>query len=148
MPRARAFVEGLLGQPPVDRQRAGLVEPGDAAELGDRVEERDEPAGGEDRGRVVGRLRAGREPDGMGPEGVGHPGQQVRELVVALDRDGRPVEGGDRQLGVGEGDERMEGADLGAGRHGRLERLRPERARGVDHRLAAVHPELPRRAPG
>ena len=32
-------------------------------------------------------------------------------------------------------------ADLGAGAHRRREDLRPERAAGVDHRLAAVHPE-------
>ena len=63
------------------------------------------------------------------------------QLVIALDRDGRAVERRDSAFRVGEGDQRVERADLGPGGHGRGEDLGPERAAGVDHRLAAVHPE-------
>ena len=58
--------EGLLDQRAVDREAAGLVEAGDAAELGDRVEQRVEAARGEHGGGVVGGLGAGREADGRG----------------------------------------------------------------------------------
>ena len=64
------------------------------------------------------------------------------ELVVALDRDRRPVERRDRALRVGERDERVERPELRAGRAGRLEHLRAEHARGVDQRLAAVQAQL------
>ena len=63
MPRARAFAERPFDERSVDRQGAGLVETGDAPELGDRVEQRDEAAGGKDGGRVVRRLGAGGEAD-------------------------------------------------------------------------------------
>ena len=90
---------------------------------------------------MVGRLRPRRETDGRRADGVGHVGQQRCQLVVALDRHGRPVERGDRPLHVREGDQRMERADLRPGGHRRGEDLGPERAAGVDHRLAAVHPQ-------
>ena len=51
------------------------------------------------------------------------------------------MERGHRPLRVGERDQRVEGADLRPGRHRRREDLRPEGTAGVDHRLAAVHPE-------
>ena len=68
---------------------------------------------------MIGGLGAGREPDRAGAERLGHLGEQRGELVVALDRDRRPVEGRDRPLRVGERDERMERADLRAGGHRR-----------------------------
>ena len=70
--------------------------------------------------------------------------QQRRELVVALDRDGGAPERGDRPFRVGEGDQRMEPADLGPGGHRRLQDLGAQGAAGVDHGLAAVHPDPPR----
>ena len=142
MPSALRVRERLLRQASVDRQGAGLVEAGHGAELGDRVEQGGEAACREDRRCVVGGLRPGREPDGHGADGLGHRGQQADELVVAFDRDGRAAERSHRELDVGEGDERMECADLGPGRHGRFQHFRPERPRGVDHRLAAVQAEL------
>ena len=56
---------------------AGLVQTGDPAQLGDRVEQGHEAAGGEHRGGVIGRLRA-RAPGGpaRAPMAVGHVGQQ------------------------------------------------------------------------
>ena len=70
--------------------------------------------------------------------------EQGRQLVVALDGDGRPMERGDRPFRVGEGHERVERTDLRAGRHRRLQDLRPERTARVDHRLAAVHADAGR----
>ncbi len=140
-PERPGVAQRPLDQRAVDRQRTGLVEAGHPAELGDRVEQRDEPTGGQDGRGVVGRLRAGREADRRRADRLGHVGQHRRQLVVALDGDRRAVERRDRPFRVGEGDQRMEGADLGPGRHRRGEDLRPERAAGVDHRLAAVHPE-------
>ena len=90
---------------------------------------------------MIGRLRTFGEPDRGRPDRLGHVGQHRRQLVVAFDGDRRPVERGDRPLGVGEGDQRMERPDLGAGGHRRGEDLGAERAAGMDHRLPAVHPE-------
>ena len=98
-------------------------------------------AGGQHGRGVIGGLRPGRQADRRRADRLGHVGQHRRQLVVALDGDRRAVERRDRPFRVGEGDERMEGAGLGPGRHRRGEDLRPERAAGVDHRLAAVHPE-------
>ena len=133
-----------LDQRSVDGQGAGLVEPGHGREFGDRVEEGDEAAGGQDRGRVIRRLGALGQAHGGGAQGIGHLGQQAAKLVVALDRDGRPAEGVHGPLQVGEGDERMEGARLGPGRHRRRQDVRPQRAAGVDHGLAAVQPDAAR----
>ena len=58
MPERPGVAQRPLDERAVDRQRAGLVEAGHPAELGDRVEQGDEPAGGQDGGGVVGRLRA------------------------------------------------------------------------------------------
>ena len=118
--------ERPLDERTVDRERPGLVESGHPAELGDRVEKRDEPARGEDRGGVVGRLRPGCQSDGSRPDRLGHVGQQRGQLVVALDRDRRPMERGDRPFRVGERDQRMERADLRPGGH--------RRQRGPRHR--------------
>ncbi len=52
------------------------------------------------------------------------------------------MERGDRPFRVGEGDEWVERPDLRAGGHRRVEHLRPEGAARMDHRLAAVHPDL------
>ena len=90
---------------------------------------------------MVGGLGAGGETDRRRPERLGHLGQEAGQLVVALDGDRRAVEGRDRPLRVGEGDERVERPDLRAGGHGRFEDLGAERPAGVDHRLAAVQPE-------
>ena len=133
--------ERALDQRPIDRQRPGLVQAGHPAELGDRVEECDEPARREDRGGVVGGLRARREPDGTRADPFRHLGQQRQQLIVAFDGHGRPVERGDCPLGVGEGNQRVERPDLRPGGLGRFEDLGTERAAGVDHRLAAVHPD-------
>ena len=93
IPSARALPERPLDERAVDRQRAGLVEPGDAAELGDRVEQRHEPAGRQDRRGVVGRLRA-RAPGGPARRrsASAMSASSAGKLVVAFDRDGRPVE--------------------------------------------------------
>ncbi len=88
---------------------------------------------------MVGGLRARRQPDRPGADGLGHVGEERGELVVALDRDRRAVERRDRPLRVGERDQRMERADLRPGRHRRGEHLGVERAARVDHGLAAVH---------
>ncbi|HEY8817947.1 MAG TPA: hypothetical protein VIM25_03920, partial [Candidatus Limnocylindrales bacterium] len=90
---------------------------------------------------MIGRLGPFGQPDRGRPDRLGHVGEHPRQLVVALDGDGRPMERGDRALSVGEGDERMEGPDLGAGGHRRSEDLGAERAAGMDHGLPAVHPE-------
>ena len=135
--------ERPLDERAVDRQRPGFVETGHPAELGDGVEQRDEPAGGQDRRGMVGGLRARGEPDRHATQRLGHPGEHGGQLIVALDRDRGAVERLDGTLRVGERDQRMERPDLGAGRHGRGEDLGPERTAGVDHRLAAVHPERP-----
>ena len=55
-PEGPGVAQGLLDQRAVDREAARLVEPGQPPELGDRVEEGDEAARGEDRRRVVGGL--------------------------------------------------------------------------------------------
>ncbi|MGH7564638.1 MAG: hypothetical protein ACREK5_09480, partial [Gemmatimonadota bacterium] len=94
----------------------------------------------EETGQAIG--DAAEETDGPGTDRFRHPAEQVGQLVVALDGDGRPVERRDRPLRVGEGDEGVERADLGPRRHRRGEGLRPEQAARVDHRLAAVHPDL------
>ena len=139
--------EGLLDEAAVDRERAGLVEPRDSPELGDRIEERHEAAGREDGCCVVGRLRAGRQADRRCTDGIGHLREERRQLLAALDGDRRAVERGDRPLGVRERDERMKRPDLRAGGACRLQNLRTERTGGVDHGLAAVHPELAGKAP-
>ena len=90
---------------------------------------------------MVRRLRARCEPNRHRADRLGHPREQIRQLVVALDRDRRAVERRDRSLRVGERNERVERADLGAGRHRGSEDGRVERSARVGHRLAAVHPE-------
>ena len=144
MPSARALPSVCSIRLPVDGERALLVEPRGPAELGDRVEQCDEAARREDRRRVVRGLAAGREPDRGRADRLGHLGEERRELVVTLDGDGRAVQRGDRALGIGERDERMERADLGPRRARRLEDLRAEDPGRVDERLAAVQPELAR----
>ena len=64
-PERPGVAQGLLDERAVDRQRAGLVEAGHPAQLGDRVEQGDEAAGRQDRRGVVGGLRA-RAPGGPG----------------------------------------------------------------------------------
>jgi len=46
------------------------------------------------------------------------------ELVIAFDGDGRPMQRGNRPLRVGEGDQRVERAELRAGGSRRFEKLR------------------------
>ena len=140
-PEGAGVAERPLDERAVDRQRPGFVEAGDPAELGDGIEQRDESAGGEDRRGMVGGLRARGEPDRRGTQRLGHPGEHGRQLIVALDGDGGAMKGLDRTLRVGERDQRVERPDLGPGRHGRCEDLGTERPAGVDHGLAAVHPE-------
>ena len=76
---------------------------------------------------MIGGLRArARAGPRVAPTASAISASSVGELVVALDRDGRAVERGDGPLGVGERDERMERADLGA--------RRPSPARGPRRR--------------
>ncbi len=138
-PEAPGVAQCLLDQPAVDRQAARLVEAGDPAQLRDRVEQRVEATCGEHGGGVVGGFGTGREADGRATDHLGHPGEQVEELVIALDRDRRAVEGRHRTLEIGECDERMERSDLSSRRHRGREGLGPEQSAGMDHRLAAVH---------
>ena len=78
----------------------------------------------------------------MCPDALGHVGQHRRQVVIALDRDGRAAERGDRPFRVGERHQRVERADLRPGRHGRSEDVGAERPARVDHGLTAVHADL------
>ena len=145
-PSARALPSVPVDERPVDGERAGLVEPGDAAELDDRVEQRDEAAGREHRRGVVGRLRARRQADRLRADRLGHLGEQ-RPRAGRRPRSRRSRRAAPPPPArVGERDERMERADLRPGRHRRREDLGTERAARVDHRLAAVQPQARRRA--
>ena len=113
-PERPGVAQRALDERAVDRQRAGLVEAGDAAELGDRVEQRDEAR------RPRGPPPRGRPPSSPAPGGpAGAPiasamsASMRGQLVVALDRDRRAVERGDRPLRVGERDQRVERARPG-----------------------------------
>ena len=143
-PEGLGVTKRLLDKRAVDGERARLVEAGDPAQLGDRVEEGHEATCGEDRGGVVGGLRAPGEADGLGPDRLRHLGQHRRQLVVALDGHGGALERRDRPFGVGEGDEGVERPHLGARGLRRRQRFRSQRPARVDDRLAAVQPETPR----
>ena len=146
-PERPGVAERLLDQRPVDRQRARLVEPGDPAQLGDRVEQRDEAAGREDRRGVVGGLRARARAGPAGaPIASAIRASSAAELVVALDRD-RSRRGAPRRPARCRRRRRAGGTSRPGCR-------RPSPARGpsapssaarVDHRLAAVHVERRRR---
>ena len=141
-PEGPGIGQGLLGKATVDGQRTGLVEAGHGAKLGDRIEEGDEAARREDRSGVVGGLGPGCEADRGRADGIGHGSEEDHELVVTLDRNGRPVKGGHGELDIGKGDERVERSDLGPSGHRRLEDLGPDGARGMDHGLAAIEAKL------
>ena len=143
MPEGAGIAERALDKRSVDREGPGLVETGDRARA-----RRSRRAGRRTRRRRAPRRRGTRpstraraEPH-VRPMPLGHVGQHRREVVVALDRDGRAVERGDRPFRVGERDERVERADLRPGRHRRSEDLGAERPARMDHGLAAVHPDL------
>ena len=92
---------------------------------------------------MIGRLRARCEADGDRADRRRQLGEHRGQLVVTLDRDRCPVQRGDRPVDVRERDQRMEGPRLRPRRHRRIQRLRPEKPAGVDHRLPPVQPELP-----
>ena len=133
-----------LDERAVDREGAGLVETGDPAELGDRVEQRDEAAGREDRRRVVGRLRAGRQADRRARRAprpcrpAGRPAGRRASIATvapwsaatARSVSAKATSGWNAPTWVPAAMRRRE--DLGV-----------ERAAGVDHRLPAVHPDRP-----
>ena len=108
----------------------------------DGVEQPHEAAGGHHRRGVVGGLAPGREPDGLRADRFGH----VREQRPA---GRRPRWRRSRRAGprpparVGEGDQRMERADLGAGRHRRRQDATRAR-RWCGPGLAAVQAQLGR----
>ena len=131
-PERPRVAERLLDRAAVDgqacRPRRGRPRP---AQLGDRVEQGDEAAGGQDGRRVVGRPSSpGARRTGVAPTASAISASRSSELVVALDRDRRPVERGDRPLEVGEGDERVERA--------RPASRPPSPARGPRHRAAPL----------
>ena len=143
-PQRTGIGERLLDEAAVDRERARLVEAGNATELGNRVEESHEAAGGEDRGRVVRGLRPGGEANRDGTDGLGHLPERGGQLLVAFDRDRGPAQRLDRALDVREGHERVECAGLRPGCHRRLEDLGTQRPRGVDDGLPAVQAQAAR----
>ena len=67
--------ERLLDERQVDPRRPLLVEPEQAGDLADRVEQRNDPARREHRRRVVGRLRPGRQADRNGADRLRHLGR-------------------------------------------------------------------------
>ena len=133
------IAECPLDEWPVDGQGTGFVEARHPAKLDDRVQQGDEAAGRQDRGGVVGGLGTGRETHRMRPDRLGHLGQQRRQLIITLDRDGRAVECLDGPIRVCEGDQGVEGTDLRPRRHRREQDVGPQRATRVDHGLTAVH---------
>ena len=79
-PERPGVAEGLLDQRPVDRQRAGLVEAGHPAQLGDRVEEGDEA-----------RRRPARRPRGRRPSSPAPGGRPSPRSPRPSRRAGRPA---------------------------------------------------------
>ena len=141
-PERPGVAERPLDERPVDGERAGLVEPGHPAELGDGVEERHEAAGGQDRGRVIGGLRPRREPDGRRADRP-RPCRPASRPAGRRPRSRRSRRGARRRPArvsakatSGWNEPIWVPAAIAGG-----EDLGPERAAGVDHRLAAVHPE-------
>ena len=112
--------------------------PASGRDLGDRVEQADEPARGHHRGRVIGGLAALGQQHGLGADGFGQLRQQRQQRLVALERHGRAAQVRDGLVEVSERDERMEAALGRAGRHRRREHGRRQGAGRVDERLAAV----------
>ena len=107
---------------------------------------RDDAAGREHRGRVVGGLRARRQPDRHAADRLGHLGEVGRELVVALDRD-RRARGAPRAPGRGPRTRPADGTRrLGPGGQRRPSTSAPEQAARVDDRLAGVQAQAPRAA--
>ena len=117
-PERPGVAERPLDERAVDRERAGLVQAGHAAQR-----RRWRRAARRTR-RPRGRPPRDRRPSSPAPGGPGgrrapRPCRPAAPTSWSsrLDRDRGAVERGDRPLGVGEGDQRMERADLGAGRH-------------------------------
>ena len=129
--------EGLADERGVDGERAGLVEPGAAPDLGDGVEQAHEAARGEHRRRVVGRLAAGRQAHRLGaevrrPARPAAPASRRRPRARWSRRAARRARArGRRRRPAGGTSPRC----VPAARAGR-EDVRPERAAGVDDRLA------------
>lgn len=136
----------LLGEAPVDRQGTLLIKPSDRSELDDRIEEGDETTSREDGCGVIRRLRAWRQSDRGGADGLGHLREQGRQLVVTLDRNGGATKRLDRAFDISERNERVKRPDLGSGRHRRLENLSTERPGGVHESLPAIEPQAARDA--
>ncbi len=91
-------------------------------------------------------LRPRRQSNRCRADRVRHAGEEPGQLVVTLDRDGRPGEGGHGELHVGERHERVERSDLCSCSHRRLEDFGSQGTRRVNHRLAAVQVEAPGQA--
>jgi hypothetical protein len=96
---------------------------------------------------MVGGLAFDRQADRLGSDRLGQLSEQADQRVVALDGDGRPVQGLDGGVRIGEGDQGVEAGLLGPRRHGRLQDGRSEEAAGVDQRLAAVQAQIRRHRP-
>ena len=103
--------------------------PASTRDLGDRVEQADEPARGHHRGRVVRGLAALGQRTGCAPIDSARSASTRQQRRVALERDRRALKAVDGAVQIRERDERVEAAHVRAGGHRRGEHGRGQARR-------------------